>query len=53
MQIIDWAGLLLVACGTAVAAELPIVDLGYQRHQAIGFNVSLVLARKMKGLEIL
>ncbi|KAJ5375148.1 Carboxylesterase type B [Penicillium concentricum] len=38
MQIIDWACLLLVASGTAVATELPIVDLGYQRHQAIGFN---------------
>ncbi|KAJ5449225.1 Carboxylesterase type B [Penicillium cf. griseofulvum] len=37
MQIIDLACLLLAA-GTAAAAELPIVDLGYQRHQAIGFN---------------
>ncbi|KXG50997.1 Carboxylesterase, type B [Penicillium griseofulvum] len=37
MQIIDLACLLLAA-GSAVAAELPIVDLGYQRHQAIGFN---------------
>ncbi|KAJ5783497.1 Carboxylesterase type B [Penicillium psychrosexuale] len=37
MQKIDWACLLLIACGTA-GAELPIVDLGYQRHQAISFN---------------
>jgi hypothetical protein len=53
MQIIDLACLLLAA-GTAVAADLPIVDLGYQRHQAIGFNVSFIPVRKkkMKGLEI-
>ncbi|KAJ5506048.1 Carboxylesterase type B [Penicillium expansum] len=38
MQIINWASLLLVTWETVVAAELPIVDLGYQRHQAIGFN---------------
>ena len=42
MQIFNWACLLLVTLRTAVAAELPIVDLGYQRHQATGFNVSLV-----------
>ncbi|QQK45682.1 Carboxylesterase family protein [Penicillium digitatum] len=38
MQIIEWAGLLLVTWGTAVVADWPIVDLGYQRHQAISFN---------------
>ncbi|KAJ5972445.1 Carboxylesterase type B [Penicillium vulpinum] len=39
MQILDWAYLLLAASGAVVAAaQLPIVDLGYQRHQAIGFN---------------
>ena len=47
MQIIDLACLLLAA-GSAVAAELPIVDLGYQRHQAIGFNVSFIPVRKNK-----
>jgi hypothetical protein len=30
----------------AAAANLPIVDLGYQRHQAISFNVSPVPMRK-------
>ncbi|KAJ5415522.1 Carboxylesterase type B [Penicillium sp. CMV-2018d] len=38
MQIFNWACLLLGTLGTVVAAELPIVDLGYQRHQAIRFH---------------
>lgn len=52
MQIIEWAGLLLVTWGTAVVADWPIVDLGYQRHQAISFNVSLVPMRKTNGFKI-
>ncbi|KAF3401976.1 Secreted lipase [Penicillium rolfsii] len=38
MQPTNWASLLLLAAGAAAAAELPIVDLGYQRHQAQSFN---------------
>jgi|tagenome__1003787_1003787.scaffolds.fasta_scaffold11589026_1 hypothetical protein len=40
---IIWACLLIAG---AAAANLPIVDLGYQRHQAISFNVSPVPVTK-------
>jgi hypothetical protein len=30
---------LLTLATAALAAKLPIVDLGYERHQAISFNV--------------
>lgn len=50
MQIINWASLLLVTWETVVAAELPIVDLGYQRHQAIGFNVSPIPRKRNERL---
>lgn len=31
--------LLLTLVSVCYAAKLPIVDLGYERHQAISFNV--------------
>ena len=35
-------GLLLTLASACVASKLPVVDLGYELHQAISFNVSQV-----------
>lgn len=40
MDILRFLGLFAVAArAAAVKPDLPIVDLGYERHQAISYNV--------------
>lgn len=36
-----WPGFLLCASIVSAASNLPVVDLGYERHRAIAYNVSL------------